>query len=252
MALGLPAVFVLVLCATFSTCALAWGDCESYTDSYGKYHRSQSCFLSGFCCGTCEKRECCDNFNRQLTKDAQDNCFSSPLPMIVGIVFSIVSLLVFICCCVCPCCCLYKMCRKPQPVLATTTHTTVITAAPQQYPQQPSAAPGPSQPYHGVQYAPYQPMPVQPGYGTQGMPTSPPQGQPFMPGPPPTYQEASEWQEASHSVSRNRLVLFIMLGRKKASLLCKVVLLNSRSGAALNKVGSCLRVKELQLWSECF
>lgn len=84
-------------------------------------------------------------------------------------------------------------------VIATTTHTTVVTTTPQQYPQQPIVSPGQS--YQGAQYPPYQPVPVQPGYGSQPMPqgygaqpmpTMPYHGQPFTPGPPPTYHEAGE------------------------------------------------------------
>lgn len=86
----------------------------------------------------------------------------------------------------------YCLCLLHTAVVTSTTHTTVVTTTPQHYPQQPTAVPGPSQPYQGAQYPPYQPMPVQPGYGTQDMPTTPYQGQQFMPGPPPTYQEASE------------------------------------------------------------
>lgn len=81
-------------------------------------------------------------------------------------------------------------------VINTTTHTTVVTTAPQQYPRQQVATPG--QP-PGYQYPSYQATPMQPGYGTQPMPQSyvaqptvPYQGQPYTPGPPPTYQEASE------------------------------------------------------------
>ncbi|MED6258297.1 hypothetical protein ATANTOWER_005432, partial [Ataeniobius toweri] len=76
-------------------------------------------------------------------------------------------------------------------VMATTTHTTVVTSAPQQYLQQPTSVPGQPQPYLGAQYPPYQPIPIQPGYGTHPMPTSPYEGQPFTPGPPPPYQEAT-------------------------------------------------------------
>lgn len=89
-------------------------------------------------------------------------------------------------------------------VVTTTTHTTVVTTSPQQYPQQypqqPTATPGQPQSYQGAQYPPYQPIPVQTGYGAQPMPqgygpqplpTSPYHGQGFI-APPPSYQEASE------------------------------------------------------------
>lgn len=103
------------------------------------------------------------------------------------------------------------LCLLLTAVITTTTHTTVVTTTPQQYPRQPTAAPGPPpQPYQGVQYPPNQPMPVQPGYGTPGMPAAPYQAQPFAPGPPPTYQEASEYQRVSQLVSWTA-VLFLFL-----------------------------------------
>lgn len=70
-------------------------------------------------------------------------------------------------------------------MIATTTHTTVVTSTPQSYPQQPTAGP---QPYQAAQYPAYQPVPVQPGYGAQPMPYH---AAPYAPGPPPTYQEAT-------------------------------------------------------------
>ncbi|KAM4582440.1 protein shisa-4-like isoform 1-T2 [Fundulus diaphanus] len=199
MAPGLSGVAVLVFCAAMSTRVFAWDDdCDSYRDSYNVYHSSQDCKI-GFCCGTCDNRQCCTDSFRRLSELAQQTCdrkFSndfieeSPMPMIISIVGSIFLLLVLGCCCICPCCCIYKMCHKPQPVVATTTHTTVVTSAPQQYPRQPTSVPGPPQTYQATQYPPYQPMPVQPGYGTHPMPTSPYKGQPFTPGPPPPYQDA--------------------------------------------------------------
>uniref|UniRef100_A0A1A7YDT7 Shisa homolog 5 n=1 Tax=Iconisemion striatum TaxID=60296 RepID=A0A1A7YDT7_9TELE len=196
MAPGLPCV-VLVICATFATCVFAFGDndCKAYTDSYNSYHSSQTCYF-GFCCGTCTSRECCSSSYRQLSEDAQDRCYNngktfsstSLVPVVASSVVGFLAVLILICCCVCPCCCLYSVCRKPRPVVAT-THTTVVTSIPQQYPQQPTAVAMPPQPYQATQYQPYQPTPVQPGYGTQGMPTSPYQGQQLP--PPPTYQEAT-------------------------------------------------------------
>ncbi|XP_070814603.1 protein shisa-5-like [Chaetodon trifascialis] len=194
MASGLSGIIVLALCVTLAPCVAAGSsDCQSYVDISNNYHPSQSCWI-GFCCGTCLNRHCCQNTFLRLTEDEQDDCpdFShSPLPMIFGIGGVVTAFIIFICCCVCPCCCLYKMCRKPRPVIATTTHTTVVTSAPQQYPQQQVATPGQPQSYQGPHYPPYQPVPVQSGYGAQPMPTSPYQGQQFTAGPPPTYQEAT-------------------------------------------------------------
>ncbi|KAM4740644.1 protein shisa-5-like [Anableps anableps] len=200
MAPSLSAVAVLVLCASMSICVFALdNDCKDYIDSYNRPRWYQNC-NEGFCCGSCHDRECCRDPLRRLSENDQEACDDnnfrrdfmdhSPAPIIISVVGSIFLLLVLVCCCICPCCCIYKICRKPQPVVATTTHTTVVTSAPQQYPQQPSSVPGHPQHYQAAQYPPYQPMPVQPGYGTHSMPTSPYKGQPFTPGPPPPYQEA--------------------------------------------------------------
>lgn len=94
--------------------------------------------------------------------------------------------------------------------------TSVVTSGPTQYPQQQTATPG--HPYQ--QYSPYQPIPVQPGYpaqpmpqgyGAQNMPTSTYQGQPFMPGPPPTYLEASECRFSRETT----FALILLRGGKK-------------------------------------
>ncbi|XP_029357960.1 protein shisa-5-like [Echeneis naucrates] len=200
MASGLTCVSLLALYVLFP-CVSAGDKCKSYTDLTSTYHSSQYCY-SGFCCGSCYNRYCCHDSFLRLSEDQQEDCEfsyqSSPMPMVLGIGSIIVLVLIFICCCVCPCCCLYKACCKPQPVVATTTHTTVVTNATPQYPQQPTATQ--PQPYQGAQYPSYQPIPMQPGYGAQSVPqgygpqpmatTSYP-SQPFMPGPPPTYQEAT-------------------------------------------------------------
>ncbi|XP_070758678.1 protein shisa-5-like [Enoplosus armatus] len=207
MASGLSSVVVLALYVILVPCVSARDrDCQSYTDSLNTYHSFKSC-NTGFCCGNCLERYCCQDSFWRFPEDKQDDCEynsfshnSGPLPMITGIGAFVVILLILICCCVCPCCCLYKACRKPRPVIATTTHTTVVTTSPQPYPQQPTATPGQPQSYQAAQYPPYQPVPVQSGYGAQPMPqgygpqlmpTSPYQGQPFSAAPPPSYQEAT-------------------------------------------------------------
>ncbi|TNM88702.1 hypothetical protein fugu_004956 [Takifugu bimaculatus] len=195
MASGLSNAFVLALFVTLAPGIFGGTSCDSYRDRSNSYHPQQSCWL-GFCCGDCYNRYCCSDSFWRLTEDAQDNCPpDNQVPFIgLGVGILIFILAIVICCCVCPCCCLYKLCRKPRPVIATTT--TVVTSGPQQYPQQQTVPPG--QPIQ--HYPPYQPMPVQPGYpsqpmpqgyGAQNMPTSPYKGQPFVPGPPPTYQEAT-------------------------------------------------------------
>ncbi|KAK9528790.1 hypothetical protein VZT92_012935 [Zoarces viviparus] len=180
MASGLFGV-VLALTVVLAPCVSAGDrDCLAY---YGQ--PSQSCFGRGFCCGSCMDRKCCTNTFNRLSEDRQEECFNnlsyhpSPMPMILGIGSVVVIFLIFICCCICPCCCLYKMCRKPRPVIATSTHTTVVTTAPQQYPQQPIATPGQPQSYQGGQYPIYHPVPLQPGYGAQPGP----QGYGAQPGP---------------------------------------------------------------------
>ncbi|XP_015258621.1 PREDICTED: protein shisa-4-like isoform X2 [Cyprinodon variegatus] len=199
MASGLASLAVVILCAALSGRVFGGDDCKAYRDSFNIFHESQECSY-GFCCGDCYNRKCCTNFWDKLSEVKQRACdkfnddfmdHDSPIPMIVSIVGSIFLFLVLICCCICPCCCIYKLCRKPRPVVATTTHTTMVTSAPQpQYPQQPVSASGYHQPYQAAQYPPYQPMPVQPGYGTHPTPTLPYAGQPCAPGPPPPYQEA--------------------------------------------------------------
>lgn len=80
-------------------------------------------------------------------------------------------------------------------VVATTTHTTVVTTP---YPQNTTPA---------QQYPGYQPGAPQSGYGTpagyggQSMPSAPYQGQPYAVGPPPPYQESGKYQRICHYVS---------------------------------------------------
>ncbi|XP_028303410.1 protein shisa-5-like isoform X2 [Gouania willdenowi] len=211
MASSLSSVVVLALCVIyFPSVTTAIWECSAYTDFSGTYHSAQSC--STYCCGTCDNRYCCAAALSRLSNAKQLECslddlkrlsnamskdsyssYSSPLPMIFGIMSFVAFLLILICCCVCPCCCLYTMCHKPTPVVATTTHTTVVTNIPRRYPQQPTVH-VPSQPYQGNQYPAYQPVPVHPGFGAQPGPTTPypGHGQPNVTGPPPpTYQEAT-------------------------------------------------------------
>ncbi|XP_024915638.1 protein shisa-5-like isoform X1 [Cynoglossus semilaevis] len=190
MASSLLTIVVVVLCAVLAPCVSARdSDCLAYD-----YHSKQYCHFGQFCCGTCRNRYCCSSYLSEFSEDQQELCLVenvSSMSITVTVISLVSFILIIICCCVCPCCCLYKMCRKPQPVLATTTHTTIVTSTPQHYPQQPTATHAPSQPYQSVQYPPYQPVPVQPGYGAQPMPATQYQAQPFTPGPPPSYQEAS-------------------------------------------------------------
>ncbi|XP_062400736.1 protein shisa-5 [Sardina pilchardus] len=184
-------VHVLVFLGTFLTIS-ADRDCKGYNDGF-TYHSSRDCYHIDFCCGTCNSRYCCSDPSDRLSEDDQDQCetyagFSgvSNTIQITGITAAIITIIIFISCCVCPCCCLYKLCRKPRPVIATTTHTTTVVTSP--YPQNTTPA---------QQYPGYQPVAPQPGYGTpagyggQSMPSAPYQGQPYAAGPPPPYQESA-------------------------------------------------------------
>uniref|UniRef100_A0A3B3ZP92 Shisa N-terminal domain-containing protein n=1 Tax=Periophthalmus magnuspinnatus TaxID=409849 RepID=A0A3B3ZP92_9GOBI len=168
----------LLLFLVFFPAQLHVGDCRGdpvYIS--GQYHAPQKCRF-GFCCGSCYNRYCCHDSFWKLSEDKQDewyNITTSIMQHILQFCFSLcLNVLHYT-----------KLTFVSNPVIATTTHTTVVTSSPQTYPQQPTATP---QPYPAAQYAPYQPIPVQPGYGTQPMPY---QGAPYIPGPPPTYQEAT-------------------------------------------------------------
>nr|AAI24280.1 Si:dkey-42i9.6 protein [Danio rerio]AAI64597.1 Si:dkey-42i9.6 protein [Danio rerio] len=180
---------LLLLFAGLFTATLADDDCKPYITSSGKMRTSIDCGFLQFCCGNCDDRYCCSNPLSKLTEDQQDDCFFSNdfnKPIVVGVTITgiVLLIIVFIVCCVCPCCCIYKMCRKPRPVMGATTTTVVST----QCIQQPVV--------QGGQYPPYQPIPPQsgysgaPGYGATPMPKAPYQGHPYAAGPPPPYQEA--------------------------------------------------------------
>ncbi|XP_028854462.1 protein shisa-5 isoform X1 [Denticeps clupeoides] len=195
------APLLLAVCAALRAVSAGDSDCMGYVKGT-QYVPGQHCNPYQFCCGTCDSRYCCSNPTHALTEDQQEDCVfrlsdtffhSKTTPRtswntaaIASIVAGIVVVVCIVLCCVCPCCCLYKLCRKPRPVVATTTHTTVITSPP----AQPAA-----------QYPGYQPVPAQPGYGAPGgygtqvmypaqpMPTAPYQGQPYGSPLPPPYQE---------------------------------------------------------------
>ncbi|XP_070968004.1 protein shisa-4-like [Oncorhynchus clarkii lewisi] len=194
MAKSLSLVTV-ILCGTLIPFVTAGEDCEAYLNAFSHYKAKLDCSTFQWCCGTCENRYCCSSPSLRLTESEQENCIysgnMSTLTISSFVATAVIFTISLVCCCVCPCCCLYKMCRKPRPVIATTAHTTVVNT---HYPQQPV------QPYQGApQYPAYQTVPVQPGYGVQPqpgygggqpIPTAPGyQGQPFQPGPPPPYQE---------------------------------------------------------------
>ncbi|XP_030063943.1 protein shisa-5 isoform X2 [Microcaecilia unicolor] len=168
-------------------------DCEAYTDSTGWLHRETSCSFFSFCCGTCNNRYCCMSPSQKLTESAQRMCSITSngfgVVIAVGISIFVVFVVTIILCFTCSCCCLYKMCRRPRPVVTTTT-ATVIHAP---YPQQPGipAAYPPAQ-YQG--YQPIQPSPAYTGPMPAGMPTAPyptqyPPPYASQPSGPPGYHE---------------------------------------------------------------
>nr|XP_055074718.1 uncharacterized protein LOC129454262 [Misgurnus anguillicaudatus] len=95
---------------------------------------------------------------------------------VIGVVVGVIAV---VSCCCCSCCCLHKMCRKPRPVVETSTTTVVNTPCVMQQP-----------PVQGGQYPPYQPVPTQPPYGGQPYPAEsyaqgPNPAQPYEQGPNP-------------------------------------------------------------------
>ncbi|XP_066553965.1 protein shisa-5 isoform X1 [Amia ocellicauda] len=183
-------VFIFFLIGIYT--AVDSFDCVSYRDYYGKYHEEQECGRFDYCCGSCDNRYCCSSISNILNHLQCKHTMSmgSSFSIAISIIPIFVLIIIIVSCCTCPCCCLYKMCRKPQRPIVTSTTTTTVMQVP--YPQQPV---GP-QSYQGAQYPGYQPVPVQPGYGGQPMPTAPYLGQQYAPtypgqalGPPPSYQE---------------------------------------------------------------
>ncbi|EPQ07233.1 Protein shisa-5 [Myotis brandtii] len=120
-----------------------------------------------FCCGTCYNQYCCSDilksvWNKEGCADNQDSLasvrnnmvetFPSSLkytdidtdPLPGGLTIFVLFIVTIIACFTCSCCCLYKMCRRPRPIVTTTTATTVVHAP---YPQPagvPPSYPGPS------------------------------------------------------------------------------------------------------------
>ncbi|XP_054243226.1 protein shisa-5 isoform X2 [Indicator indicator] len=191
--------------------AVVWGeDCEAYTDLHGNAYPAQSCPY--FCCGYCMVRYCCSNpvlrydswksscdllkagalgsssfSDMQLFSDPDIYISSDPsfgTLIAIGVTVCAVIIVTIVLCLTCSCCCLYKACRRPRPVVATTTATTVVHTP---YPQQQGVAPTyPVAPYQG-----YQPVAIQP---QPGMPVAPypaqyPPPYPMQPSGPPAYHE---------------------------------------------------------------
>ncbi|XP_062486649.1 protein shisa-5 isoform X1 [Pezoporus occidentalis] len=101
----------------------------------------------------------------------------------IGVAVCAVIIITIILCLTCSCCCLYKACRRPRPVV-TTTSTTVVHAP---YPQQQGASPN----YQVAPYQGYQPVaiPPQPGMPVAPYPAQYPPPYPVQPSGPPAYCE---------------------------------------------------------------
>ncbi|KAK9967325.1 hypothetical protein ABG768_001728 [Culter alburnus] len=176
------AVLVLLSACLFTVTVGFGDDCHGYFTSSREYVSSRSCGYLQHCCGSCDFRYCCPLGSLKLTDYDQNMCAirifnkNGGIGVIVSSIVGLVILIImFIVCCCCPCCCIYKMCRKPRPVVGTHVTTVMNTQCIQQPVMQ------------GAQYPAYQPVPTQPGYGGQPMQTGPYQGQPYAPGPPPPY-----------------------------------------------------------------
>ncbi|CAM4658367.1 unnamed protein product [Leuciscus chuanchicus] len=183
---------LLLLSAGLFTVTVGDNDCIAYITSKHEYRPSIRCSNVGFgylpkhCCGTCDNRYCCFFRYRKLTTEEQIACTvqsNEVLIIVSGIMGLLIICIVFIVCCCCPCCFMYKMCRKPRPVVGAHITTVMNTQCiQQQQQQQPAMQP--------AQYPAYQPVPTQPGYSAQPMQTGPYQGQPYAPGPQLSYNMA--------------------------------------------------------------
>ncbi|XP_076985545.1 protein shisa-5 isoform X3 [Tamandua tetradactyla] len=165
-----------------------------------------------FCCGTCDDQYCCSDVLKKFVWN--ENCIlpgasvdaniesleqldstlrshsildSDPMSgfgatVAIGLTIFVLSVVTIIICFTCSCCCLYKMCRRPRPVVTTTSSTTVVHSP---YPQAPSMPPG----YPGPTYQGYHPMAPHPGMPVASYPTQYPPPYPTQPLGPPAYQE---------------------------------------------------------------
>ncbi|XP_062486650.1 protein shisa-5 isoform X2 [Pezoporus occidentalis] len=130
---------------------------------------------------------CCSNAflkfdeQQQLQCNLLDGSFGTLAA--IGVAVCAVIIITIILCLTCSCCCLYKACRRPRPVV-TTTSTTVVHAP---YPQQQGASPN----YQVAPYQGYQPVaiPPQPGMPVAPYPAQYPPPYPVQPSGPPAYCE---------------------------------------------------------------
>ncbi|XP_068414925.1 protein shisa-5 isoform X2 [Eschrichtius robustus] len=142
-------------------------------------------FCPDFCCGTCYDQYCCSDVLKKFVWNGEE-CgvlearFGTTVA--VGLTIFVLSVVTIIICFTCSCCCLFKMCRRPRPVVTTTTATTVVHTPYSQAPSVPPSYPGPT--YQG-----YHSMPPQPGMPAAPYPTQYPPPYLAQPMGPPAYHE---------------------------------------------------------------
>ncbi|XP_058933059.1 protein shisa-5 isoform X3 [Kogia breviceps] len=142
-------------------------------------------FCPDFCCGTCFDQYCCSDVLKKFVWNGEE-CgvlearFGTTVA--VGLTIFVLSVVTIIICFTCSCCYLYKMCRRPRPVVTTTTATTVVHSPYSQAPSVPPSYPGPT--YQG-----YQSVPPQPGMPAAPYPTQYPPPYLAQPMGPPAYHE---------------------------------------------------------------
>uniref|UniRef100_A0A8C2KEG0 Protein shisa-5 n=1 Tax=Cyprinus carpio TaxID=7962 RepID=A0A8C2KEG0_CYPCA len=173
---------LLLLSAGLFTVTVGFGDdCQGYFTRNNEYKPSIDCGFWEHCCGTCDNRFCCFYSDPMLSAFKQNLCnINVSIAIGLSVVGVVVFIILFITCCCCPCCCIYRMCRKPRPVVQTHVTTVMNTQSIQPQPVM-----------QEVQYTQYQPVPTQPSYGGQPMQTGPYQEQSNAPGPPPSYDMAT-------------------------------------------------------------
>ncbi|XP_026954400.1 protein shisa-5 isoform X2 [Sagmatias obliquidens] len=142
-------------------------------------------FCPDFCCGTCYDQYCCSDVLKKFVWNGEECGVPEArfgTTVAVGLTIFVLSVVTIIICFTCSCCYLYKMCRRPRPVVTTTTATTVVHTPYSQAPSVPPSYPGPT--YQG-----YHPMPPQPGMPAAPYPTQYPPPYLAQPMGPPAYHE---------------------------------------------------------------
>ncbi|XP_068598159.1 protein shisa-5-like [Brachionichthys hirsutus] len=189
-------IFPILVCAA---CVIqlpaVWADyCYKYWHTDGYLIKTRLC--DKYCCGTCNKKYCCDDKKRRISEEMQDECTGGPLhentskfaellSSITGLVVPVLFCVCVFICCMAPCC--YKTCRKRRNQTMTTTTTPVVNT-----PLQPLSPSGyqPSHPgYQPVCRGPPNPPAPQPSYLEANTPIYP--ANPPNPGKPPDADKSS-------------------------------------------------------------